>query len=52
MYKLEVFKPDGVLLGEIPLTHFVDMIWIHKDRLFLLDSDRGVKFYEYKIIEN
>ncbi|MGA2533390.1 MAG: NHL repeat-containing protein [Candidatus Aminicenantales bacterium] len=51
MYKLEVFKPDGVLLGEVPLTHFVDMIWIHKDRLFLLDSDRSVKFYEYIIVE-
>ncbi|MDH4270648.1 MAG: NHL repeat-containing protein [Candidatus Aminicenantes bacterium] len=52
MFKLELFGPDGVLLGEIPLTHFVDLIHIHKDRLFLLDRDRGVKFYEYKIIEN
>lgn len=51
MFKLEVFGPDGVLLGEIPLTHFVDMIWIHKDRLFLLDIDRGVTFYEYRIVE-
>ena len=52
MYKLEIFAPDGVLLGEIPLTHFVDMIWVHKDRLFLLDGDRGVSFYEYKIVDN
>ena len=51
MYKLEVFSPDGVLLGSIPLTHFVDMIYIHKDHLFLLDRDRGVKFYEYRINE-
>ena len=51
MFKLEVFAPDGVLLGAIPLTHFVDSIWIHKDRLFLLDGDRGVCFYEYKIVE-
>jgi hypothetical protein len=51
MQKLEIFAPDGVLLGEIPLTHFVDKIWVHKDRLFLLDSDRGVCFYEYKIVE-
>lgn len=49
MYKLEVFTSDGVLLGEIPLTQFVDMIYINKDRLFLLDRDRGVKFYEYNI---
>ncbi len=51
MYKLEVFAPDGVLLGAIPLTHFVDNIWIYKDRLFLLDADRGVCFYEYRIVE-
>jgi sugar lactone lactonase YvrE len=51
MYKLEVFGPDGVLLGEIPVTHFVDMIHIRKDRLFLLDRDRGVQFYEYRIKE-
>jgi len=51
MYKLEVFAPDGVLLGAIPLTHFVDGIWIRRDRLFLLDRDRGVQFYEYRIIE-
>jgi hypothetical protein len=52
MYKLEVFGPDGVLLGEIPVTHFVDMIHVHKDRLFLLDRDRGVQFYEYRIKES
>jgi len=51
MYKLEIFAPDGVLLGEIPLTHFVDGIWIYGDRLFLLDRDRGVQFYEYRIRE-
>lgn len=51
MFKLEVFAPDGVQLGEIPVTHFVDMIYIHQDRLFLLDRDRGDKFYEYKIVE-
>jgi sugar lactone lactonase YvrE len=52
MYKLEVFGPDGVLLGAIPVTHFVDGIWIHQDRLFLIDRDRGVQFYEYRIREN
>ncbi len=51
MYKLEVFAPDGVLLGAIPLTHFADGIWIRGDRLFLLDRDRGVCFYEYRIVE-
>jgi len=51
MYKLEIYNLDGVLLGEIPLTQFVDKMFIHKDRLFLLDSVRGEKFYEYRIKE-
>lgn len=51
MYKLEVFDPDGVLLGEIPLDHFVDGIFIENGRLFLPDKLRGTKFYEYKIKE-
>ena len=50
-YKLEIFDSDGVLLGEIPLTHFVNSIRIIGDNLFLLDQERGVTFYQYKIIE-
>jgi hypothetical protein len=52
MYVLEIFDSDGVLLGEIPLNHFVDRICIKNDSLFLLDQMRGVKYYQYKIIEN
>lgn len=52
MYALEIFDADGVLLGEIPLTHFVDEIFIKNGQLFLLDQLRGVKYYQYKIIEN
>jgi len=51
MYQLEIFGPDGVLLGKIPLSHFVDDIRIEKDRLFMLDKMRGAQYYEYKIIE-
>ena len=49
MYKLEVFSPEGELLGSLPLDHFVDGIYIKSDRLFLWDAMRGAKFYEYKI---
>jgi sugar lactone lactonase YvrE len=48
-YKLEIFDPEGVLLGQIPADIFVDGIFIYGDRLFLLDKLRGTKFYEYKI---
>jgi len=52
MYQLEVYTPDGILLGKLPLNHFVDDIRIEKDRIFLLDKMRGAQYYEYKIIEN
>lgn len=48
-YKLEVFGPDGALLGSLPLDLFVDGIFIFGDRLFLLDKYRGVQFREYRI---
>jgi len=51
MFQLEVYDPDGVLLGRLPLNQFVDDIRIKKDRLFLLDRMRGMQYYEYKIIE-
>lgn len=50
-FKLEIFDPDGVLLGEIPLTHFADVIRVFGDRLFLIDRERGVTVYEYRIVE-
>lgn len=51
MYQLEVFDSDGILLGKLPLKHFVDDIRIEKDRLFLLDKMRGTQYYEYRIID-
>lgn len=52
MYLLEIFDPDGILLGKIQLRHFVDDIKIQKDRLYILDKRRGMQYYEYKIIDN
>ncbi|NIO20266.1 MAG: 6-bladed beta-propeller [Candidatus Aenigmarchaeota archaeon] len=51
-FQLQIYDPDGILLGTIPLTHFVDDIRIIEDRLFLLDKARGAQYYEYKIIDN
>ncbi len=48
-YKLEIFDPDGVLLGSLPLDFFVDGIFISGDRLFLMDKYRGTQFKEYRI---
>jgi sugar lactone lactonase YvrE len=51
MYQLEIYDQEGILLGIVPLTQFVDDIWIIKDRIFMLDKMRGAQFYEYRIIE-
>ena len=51
-YKLEIYDNDGILLGSLPLTQFVDDIRIIKDSVYLLDKVRGAQYYEYKIIEN
>jgi hypothetical protein len=51
-YKLEIYDNEGILLGFLPLTQFVDDIRIIKDRVYLLDKVRGAQYYEYKIIEN
>ncbi len=48
-YKLEIFDPDGILLGSLPLDSFVDGIFIAGDRLFLMDKLRGTQFKEYRI---
>jgi len=50
-YQLEVYNQEGVLLGKIPVDHFIDNIRIYGDRLFLLDKNRGMQFYEYRMIE-
>ena len=51
MYRLEVFDPEGVLLGSIQLDRFVDGIHIDKDRIFFLDQMRGMQYYVYNIVE-
>jgi len=51
MYKLEIFAPDGILLGSIPLKRFCDGMSVIGDRLFIIDKLRGMCIYEYAIVE-
>ncbi len=51
LYKLEVFSPEGELLGSLEVDHYIDGITIKGSRLFLWDAMRGAKFYEYRIEE-
>lgn len=50
-FRLEVYSPEGVLLGKIQMEHFVDDILINGDKIFLLDRMRGSQYNEYSIIE-
>ncbi|MCP4723815.1 MAG: hypothetical protein GY863_02200 [bacterium] len=50
MYDLEIYSPEGTLLGKIRLDHFVDAIKIYGDKLYILDENRGMQYYEYRII--
>jgi hypothetical protein len=51
VYKFEIFDGQGVLLGEIPWTTYIDNWAIFGDKLFLIDSNRGLCVEEYKIEE-
>lgn len=51
MFKLEVYDSEGLLLGALPVKHFVDDIFIKGDKIYLLDRMRGMQFFEYKIVE-
>lgn len=51
MFQLEVYDTEGVLLGSIPVKHFVDDIFINGDKIYLLDRMRGMQFFEYKIVD-
>jgi sugar lactone lactonase YvrE len=51
MFQLEVYDPEGVLLGVIPVEHFVDDIFLNGDKIYLLDRMRGMQFFEYQIVD-
>ncbi len=51
MYQIEIYDPEGVLLGTIQLDKFADDIHIAKDRVYIQDRMRGMQYYVYKIIE-
>jgi sugar lactone lactonase YvrE len=51
MFQIDVYDPEGVLLGVIPVKHFVDDIFLNGDKIYLLDRMRGMQFFEYQIVE-
>lgn len=51
MFQLEIYDPEGSLLGKISLNHFVDDIHIEGNKVYLLDRMRGMQYFEYLITE-
>ncbi|MFC1563961.1 NHL repeat-containing protein [candidate division KSB1 bacterium] len=51
IYLLEVFDAAGSLLTQIPIDCYCNKIKIFGDRLFILDTRKGMCVYEYRIIE-
>ncbi len=51
IFQLELYDSDGILLYKFPLTHYVNDIRCHKDKIYLLDADHRAQFFEYRIIE-
>ena len=35
----------------VPITHFADVIRAAGDSLFIIDRERGVTVYQYRIVE-
>jgi hypothetical protein len=50
IHKLEIFDPDGALLGAIPLHHLVHGLRIFGDTLFIWDRENAA-VYQYRIVE-
>ncbi|KPK89291.1 hypothetical protein AMJ80_09995 [bacterium SM23_31] len=51
IYALSIHDPEGVLVGNLPLSHYATSIKIHDDRLYVFDPIRAVCLYIYKIVE-
>ncbi|NIR10113.1 MAG: 6-bladed beta-propeller [Candidatus Aminicenantes bacterium] len=49
LYRIIIFDPSGKVIAAAQLNVFLDKIYIHGDRLFIIDTFKGMKIYEYKI---
>jgi len=49
LYRLLVFNPSGKVIASSQLNVQCNKIYIRNDRLFIIDSEKALKIYEYKI---
>jgi len=51
LYRFDVFDPEGIYLGSLPVEKYFDSMHIYDDRLFLVDTVNEMCVFEYKIVE-
>jgi len=49
IHTLEIFSPDGILLGSIPLNHLAHGVRIFGDSLFIWERNNAI-IYQYRIV--
>jgi hypothetical protein len=49
LYRLLIFNGSGKIIATKRLNVFCDKIYVHGDRLFIVDTRQTMKIYEYKI---
>jgi len=49
-FVFHVFERSGEFLGKVPLDHFADRVRIVRDRLYILEMDKEMCVYEYRIV--
>lgn len=49
LYRIVIFAASGKVIAAAQLNVFLDKIHIHGDRLFIIDTFKAMRIYEYKI---
>jgi len=50
-YRLDVIRSNGAFLKSFPLSHFCDDMRIIDDKIYILDQNRSMRFYIYRMSE-
>lgn len=49
LYRIVIFDASGKVIASAQLNVFLNKVYVHGDRLFIIDTFKAMKIYEYKI---
>jgi len=49
VYRLLVFNPEGKVIAETPLTVICNGIYVHGNRIFIIDGSLNQRILEYEM---